>query len=163
MATLFNADEVFAVAEQIERNGAKFYRKAGENFKAPELQRKMNDLAAMELSHEKIFAAMRAELKGRALEPSAFDPEGRAQAYLQAFADGHVFDVKADPSAKLSGKESLKDVLLTAIGLEKDSVVFYTGIREVVPENLGRDKIDRIIREEMNHITMLSKELAAAK
>ena len=28
----FNADEVFEIAEQIERNGAKFYRTSAENI-----------------------------------------------------------------------------------------------------------------------------------
>ena len=31
----FNADEVFEIAEQIERNGAEFYRTAAENIYEP--------------------------------------------------------------------------------------------------------------------------------
>ncbi|MCH7559530.1 MAG: rubrerythrin, partial [Planctomycetes bacterium] len=62
MVMPFNADEVFEMAEQIERNGAKFYRAAAKKF--PELSQVLSDLAVMEDEHEKTFAAMRAELSG---------------------------------------------------------------------------------------------------
>jgi len=35
MTVALNAIEVFEIAEQIERNGAKFYRKAAELFNEP--------------------------------------------------------------------------------------------------------------------------------
>ena len=34
-------------------------------------------------------------------------------------------------------------------------------IEEMVPENFGKAKIDAIIKEEMTHIKLLSKELVA--
>ena len=46
---------------------------------------------------------------------------------------------------------------------EKDSIVFYLGMKEIVPENLGKTKIDQIIKEEMAHIKLLSKELVASQ
>jgi rubrerythrin len=78
-------------------------------------------------------------------------------------ADGHVFDVRKDSSERLTGKETMEDILNTAIGLEKDSIVFYLGIKEIVPKRLSRQRIDDIIKEEMGHIAVLSKELAALK
>jgi rubrerythrin len=41
--------------------------------------------------------------------------------------------------------------------------VFYLGMKEAVPEQLGRKRLDEIIKEEMGHIRLLSKELAAYK
>lgn len=46
-----------------------------------------------------------------------------------------------------------------AIGLEKDSIVFYLGMKEAVPQRSGRDKIEGIIKEEMRHMATLSREL----
>ena len=43
----------------------------------------------------------------------------------------------------------MEEVLQTAIGLEKDSIIFYVGIEELVPEKLGKDKVNDIIKEEM--------------
>jgi len=69
--------------------------------------------------------------------------------------------VKADPSRKLTGKESIGEILKTAIGLEKDSIVFYLGIKDLVAPDLGRGRIDEIIHQEMGHIATLSGRLAA--
>ena len=61
-------------------------------------------------------------------------------------ADGHVFDVRKDPSERLTGKETMEDILKTAIGLEKDSIVFYLGIKDIVPEKLSKERIDDILQ-----------------
>jgi len=161
MSINFNADEIFEMAEQIERNGAKFYRKAAKNADSAGTRQVLLELAAMEDDHEKTFASMRVELSAEERTPLTFDPEGEAARYLQAMADGYVFDLRSDPSELITGKETLTDILRTAIGLEKDSIVFYLGIRDMVPERLGKDKINDIIKQEMSHITILSKKLAS--
>jgi len=161
MSIHFNADEVFEMAEQIERNGAKFYRKVAEGTEDVGTRELLLELAAMEDEHEETFASMRAELSAEERTSTVFDPEGEAGMYLNAMADGYVFDMRADPSELLTGKETIAEILRTAIGLEKDSIVFYLGIDEIVPERLGKDKISVIIKEEMGHITTLSKKLAS--
>jgi rubrerythrin len=60
----FNADEVFEMAEQLERNGAKFYRDAAEGDVDQSNKQMLLDLSAMEEDHEKTFQSMRAELWG---------------------------------------------------------------------------------------------------
>lgn len=163
MSVAFNADEIFAMAEQIERNGAKFYRKAAEGPAGVTSKELLLSLAEWEDQHERLFASMRAELGATEAASTAFDPNDEAALYLQAVADGHVFDVKTDPSEKLTGKETTAEVLKTAIGLEKDSIVFYLGIRESVGKTMGREKIESIIQEEMRHVTVLSEDLARAE
>ncbi len=104
---------------------------------------------------------MRAELLQQERQPRAPDPYGEAILYVRGMADGHVFDVRKDPSERLTGKETMEDILTTAIGLEKDSIVFYLGLKEIVPERLSKQRIDNIIKEEMGHIAVLSKEMSA--
>ena len=41
----FNADDVFEMAEQIERNGAVFYRQAAADIKDPDAKHFLSDLA----------------------------------------------------------------------------------------------------------------------
>ena len=164
MSTYFNADEIFEMAEQIERNGAKFYRRAAEGVEEPQSRELLLRLAEMEDKHQKTFAAMRADMlkEGQVstVDP-VFDPEGEAALYLRAMADGHVFNMRVDPSERLTGEETMEDILKTAIGLEKDSIVFYLGINEMVPERLGKGRVDDVIKEEMSHITILNRELSA--
>ena len=157
---ILNADEILKIAEQIERNGITFYEKAAERFQGEE-KRTMLSLANMERNHERAFAAMRRELADADEGLKAFDPEGEAEKYLAAFADGQIFDLNADPVALLDQRESVQGILELAIGLEKDSVVFYVAIKDAVPESLGKNRIDTIIKEEMDHIILLSGILSS--
>ncbi|HUV64093.1 MAG TPA: ferritin family protein [Sedimentisphaerales bacterium] len=161
MSMPFNADEIFEMAEHIERNGAKFYRKAADKFTA--LRKLLLDLAVMEDEHEKIFAAMRTELSGEEADPPVFDPDGEAQMYLRVMADGHVFNLKADPAEKLADVETAEDLLKMAMGVERDSIAFYVGLRESISRKAGRDKVEGIIKEEMKHVAVLNERLEAIK
>jgi rubrerythrin len=160
MGISFNADETFEIAEQIERNGADFYRRAAKNMASAETAQLLSNLAAEEEEHERIFVEMRKGLSSYEREDTAFDPEGEEGLYIKALADACVFDMNEDPSRRFKGKETIREILRLAIGFEKDSVVFYLGMMEKIPEELGRDRINGIIKEEMSHITSLSRELA---
>jgi len=163
MGITFNAFEIFEMAEQIERNGVKFYRKAAEGNSDQEICQTLLDLADMEAEHEETFANMRKQISYKERELITFDPENEMALYLQAMASGHVFDLKKDPSQQLTGKETVEDILKMAIEAEKDSIVFYLGLKDFVPIKAGRDKVEEIIKEEQSHITLLSQKLAALK
>lgn len=151
----FNADEVFEMAQQIERNGAKFYRDAAGSVADSSKKDLLLDLSKMEKAHEKTFQSMRTALKSAEKASTVFDPQGEAFLYLRALADTRVFfEKKIDTTSML-------EILKSAIEAEKDSIVFYLGMKEAVPADLGQDRIDRIIKEEMGHIRLLSKELVA--
>ena len=162
MGVSFNADEIFEMAEQIERNGAKFYRTAAEQHADDEEARKLLlGLAVMEDEHEKTFAAIRAEIISGPPVENVYDPDDIAALYLQSIADGRVFDIKKDPSDIIAGGKTLEEILKIAISLEKDSIIFYNSFRDMVPGQSGKDKIDYIINEEKQHIVGLSNQLAA--
>ena len=160
MTLSFNMDEILKIAEQIERNGSRFYRRAAESSADEASKSKLLELADMEDSHEKTFALMRSELSGRETQSIAFDPNGEAEQYLMAMADGNVFDRTADPADLVAGIP-LKDLLSVAIGLEKDSILFYLGLRDLIPETRGREKVDGIVKEEMSHVVLLRNQIAA--
>ena len=151
----FNADEVFEMAEQMERNGAKFYRDAAENATDPANKEMLIGLSQMEEAHEKMFESMRAELTATEKASTVFDPSGEAALYLRALVDSRVFFEKE------IDVNSMLEILKAAIEAEKDSIVFYLGMKEAVPKNLGQDRIEAIIKEEMGHIKLLSKHLVA--
>ena len=153
----FNADEIFEMAEQMERNGEKFYKSAAAKVGDEAHKKLLLDLAAMEVDHEKTFKAMRSDLKASEKSTTVFDPEGEAALYLRALVDTRVFfEKKVDVS-------SMEKILKAAIEAEKDSIVFYLGMKNAVPEKLGKDRIEGIIKEEMGHIRLLSRELAQLK
>ena len=153
----FNADDIFSMAEQIERNGAKFYRTAAENVTDPVAKELLIGLAGMEDEHEKTFASIRAKLSEKEKTATVFDPQSESALYLRALADVRVFfEKEIDVS-------SMRKILKAAIAAEKDSIVFYLGMKDLVADKLGKDKLDTIIKEEMRHIRILSTELVATK
>ena len=155
MSYEFSADDIFEMAEQLERNGAKFYRTAAENVADPSAKELLLGLAAMEDEHEKTFASLRADLSEKEKAATVFDPEGESIHYLRALADTRIFFEKEIDIS------SMKDILKAAVEAEKDAIVFYLGMKDLVPDKLGKDKLDIIIKEEMGHIRILSKELIA--
>jgi len=161
MAIVFNADEVFAMAEKIEENGAAFYRRAAdlhggtEGADADLLLR----LAAMEDRHKATFASMRAELGDRMREDTAADPYMEASLYLNALSDSHGGEGTVSATEALTGEETIENILLKAVELEQGSIVFYDGLKDMVPPKLGQGKIEAIIAEEKHHVTILMGEL----
>lgn len=151
----FNADEIFEMAEQIERNGAKYYREAAESVTNDADKKFLVELAEMEDEHEVTFAGLRKELGNDDKAAVTFDPEDEAAQYLKALADTRVFYDKAMDISSMEG------ILKGAITAEKDSIVFYLGMKELVAGNRGKQRIDDIIKEEMKHIKLLSGRLLA--
>ena len=161
MVAPFNSDEVLEIAEQIERNGGRFYRAAAEKF--PAVSELLLKLAKMEDDHEKTFADMRAELAAKKEGEPVFDPDGQMQMYLRAMADGHIFNPKADPVELIAGKDTPEDILEMALGVERDSIAFYVGLKRSVSEAVGKDRVEDIVKEEISHVAILSKELEKLK
>jgi rubrerythrin len=159
VSVTFNADEIFEMAEQIERNGARFYRRAAEEVTEYSGCDMLLRLAEMEEKHQKTFASMRKDLEASE-DLSTFDPQGEAASYLRAMADGHVFNSKADPTDLLLGGVTIEAILNKALELEKDSIMFYLGMKEMIPPSLGKERIEQIIKEEMKHVVLLNRELA---
>jgi rubrerythrin len=161
----FSADEIFEMAEQIERNGAQFYRSSADGVKDPSSRELLMNLAAMEDEHEKTFASMRSDLSVEEKSSPTFDPDNEAVLYLKALADSRVFVEKQVPKPDTmtdrSDADIIQEILKFAIGAEKESIVFYLGMKDTVPENLGKGRLDAIIKEEMGHIRMLSNRLVS--
>jgi rubrerythrin len=154
-----NADEIFRIAEKIEENGAKFYEIAAEGMTDRETAWELLELAQEELEHQKTFEKMRESFAKSGTEWSVETSE-HSDLFLQSWADGHVFRVDKNPFENMTGDESVSDILEMAINAEKDSIVFYLGIKEALPSKADRDKVERLIWEELNHYAKLSNKLA---
>ncbi len=156
MTSDFNASDIFDIAIQIEQNGAEFYKTAADKAASGDHKDFLLELAAMEEDHEKTFAALKKELSENDMLPAVFDPEDENALYLKALADMRVFFDKDFPG------NDFKQVMKSAIQAEKDSIVFYLGMKAMVPEKRGKDKIDAIIKEEMGHIRILARKMIAS-
>lgn len=157
MSFVFNADEIFAMAEEIEKNGARFYRDAKSKVKDRAARDFLEELAAMEDEHQKVFSAMRTGLMEQDRQSMTFDPANESALYLKALADTRVF------FQKTMGLSTLEGIFKAAIQTEKDSIAFYLGMKEFVPPAVGKGRLEDIVKEEMKHIRLLSEKLAATR
>ena len=159
----FNADEIFEMAVRIEENGAAFYRKAGELQADAETKKFLQGLAAMEDQHKKTFTEMRETLTDKEKGGKVFDPQDELSLYLSSMADTMGGEGKPSAADALTGNETLEDILNIAIGLEKDSILFYVGLKGMVPEKYGQDRLEAIINEERSHVAQLTNALNRVK
>ena len=157
MEETLTADYVLQLAEQIERNGQRYYLAAAQIY--PSGRGVFLDLAQVELEHEKTFAEMRVKL---ALRPApAIEEDGNLAHYIRSLAAGTFFEVGADPSHSFRDNESAENIVWGAIGLEKETILFYEGVERIMPDPSDQKTVDAIIEAEVSHIGILAKFLGA--
>jgi rubrerythrin len=154
----FTADEIYEIAEQIERNAAEFYSEAAESCPNADVRKLLLDMSATESKHLETFQKMREKLAGEE-GLSLFDPFGRSAMYLQAMADARSWEGRKNPLEALSGEETAAEIIEIAVEAEKEMVVFYVGLKDLVYFKAGKDKVEEIILEELSHISSLLKKL----
>ncbi|MCL0059054.1 rubrerythrin [Dehalococcoidia bacterium] len=128
-----------------------------ENAEARELFRHLGE---MERQHVQIFRDMLGEA-GK-YQPSESDTEEYA-AYLKALVDSAVFTDDLITSGMVANADSDIEALQLAIGAEKDAILFYYLMRDIMPPRT-HPVVNKIIAEEKLHLRQLSeakKRLAA--
>jgi rubrerythrin len=159
MGTEFNADEVLAMAERIERNGQGFYLLASRSVADKGVSGLLADLGVWEKGHEALFTGLRKRLTPEQRTSTAIDPYNETFLYLDAMADDHVFARDdLDPSTVLTPGMSPVEVLNLALKFEKESILFFLGLKRMVPERLGSDEVEKVISEEIGHMAYIEKK-----
>ncbi|OVE74740.1 hypothetical protein BVX97_06450 [bacterium E08(2017)] len=152
MDMTFTVDEVFEMAEQIERNGGIFYREAAEIMKDADAKAKLLDLAEAEDRHEVVFRGLRENLVPENARLAVYDLDNVVALYLQALASREIFVVGQKAEDVLKGDETFEEIVKMAIGKEWDSILYYTAVRELVKDDDGRKAVDEVIMQEEKHV-----------
>ena len=163
MAKVFNADEVFAIGIQIEKNGKEFYSSAAKKTEDLRMKAFFSELAQWEEKHISLFESLKNSLPETIKQKDVFDPDNMIHLYLKAFADSKVFTKEQDMALEVEKAETPIDILNRALEFEKESVVFYSSIKEIVGDDLGKGEIDKLVHEELNHVGQITKEINALK
>ncbi len=150
----FTGSEVIEMALKIEENGLKFYTDAFKAAKDETTKALFKRLAIEEGHHIKIFADMK-ELVSDEYVSQGFDPYiTEASEYLRSMADSEVFKSPED-GGKFAGEiANPAEVLDFAIGMEKDSLVFYGEYEKVIVEK-DRPVLAALIKQEEEHLETL--------
>jgi rubrerythrin len=151
---VFSAGELYDIAVGIERNGAAYYDSLSQLAADQGLKDTYGQLADMERHHVEVFQRLRSAAAVESYVPQS--DEGEYGHYLKALIDSSVFtndEVARDMARKASGPAA---ALQLALGAEKDSILFYTEMRDLVPQR-ERDAVNQIIKEERAHVRQLSE------
>ena len=152
MGNIFSGSEIVEIGIQIEKNGRDFYstlEKKSKNQRASEM---FKYLAGEEEKHIKIFQEILD--KTEKYEPIGLYAD-EYFAYMNALASEYVFtkENKGEEIAKTI--ESDKEAVNMGIGFEKDSIIFYEGMKKAVPE-YDLKIVDELIMQEQRHLRILS-------
>ena len=151
MGNIFAGSEILEIGIQIERNGKDFYETLSAQAKDAKSKDLFNFLAAEETKHISKFQDILAQVEK--YEPQGLDAD-EYYAYMNALASESVFTQK-DKGKELAKKvKNSKEAIGIGITAEKDSIVFYEGMKKVVPQN-EHNVIDEVIAEEQGHLKKL--------
>ncbi|MCL0034483.1 ferritin family protein [Dehalococcoidia bacterium] len=160
MSISFSSSELISIAIDIERRGMAFYDVMSQSTENAEARDLFRHLGEMERQHVQIFQDMLGEA-GK-YQPSESDTEEYA-AYLKALVDSAVFTDDLITSAMAANADSDIEALQLAIGAEKDAILFYYLMMDIMPPRT-QPTVNKIIAEEKLHLRQLSeakKRLAA--
>lgn len=152
MGIFFSGSELGNIAIGIERSGAAFYDSLAQSAKNESSRGIWEYLALEERKHMEIFQNMLGSLADYT-PPETYTEE--YDLYLKALIDSAVFrnDQAAREMAQKSASEA--EAIQIAITAEKDSILFYSNLRELV-RRPDREAVDQIIEEERSHLRQLS-------
>ncbi len=154
MASFVNAADAVAAAVEIEKKGHAFYKQVSDKATNPGDKEFFDFMAGEELKHEAIFESMLSRLGGVALPSGSDDDEYLL--YVQALIDSHsLFMVNQEAQALLSP-------LGQAMQLEKDTLLFFIALEEMVPES-ERKYVRACAEEERKHLKLLAKRMHEVK
>ena len=153
MGNIFSGSEIVEIGIQIEKNGKDFYNTAAAKSKNLEAKELFQFLAGEEEKHIKTFQAILSSVEK--YEPAEAYP-GEYFAYMNALASEYVFTQKDIGERIAKASKTDKEVVDKGIGFEKDSIIFYEGMKKSVPE-FDIKIIDQLIVQEQSHLKKLTE------
>lgn len=144
--------ELIRMAVKDEETGIAFYKALSEVVRQPGLKKKMLDIVEQEKYHAERFRKFLDEIGD--YEPYEQYP-GEYENYVQT-----LLESKAFPTPEAAAQQARRiglgiEAIDVALGLEKDTLLFLTEMRNFVKEDMHQ-YLDAIIQEERDHVVELS-------
>lgn len=145
---MFSGSEIVELGIQIEKNGRDFYNTLLNQSRDTKYRDIFKYLAGEEEKHIVIFQNMLSNVEK--YEQTESYP-GEYSAYMNALAGEYVFTQKDKGIEVAKNVRSDKGAIELGIGFEKDSIIFYTGMKKMVQE-YDRKAIENLITQEQDHL-----------
>ena len=153
MGNIFSGSEILEIGVQIEKNGRDFYDTLAKQVKNPKAQGIFGFLAQEEEKHIVVFQNLLGSIEKH--EP----PEsyaGEYSAYMNALAKEYIFTQEDKGGYIARSIKTDSEAVRIGIGFEKDSIIFYEGLKKMVPE-YDLKVVSRLIAQEQKHLIQLTE------
>ena len=161
MTTSFSGNQLIDIAIGIEKNGLAFYDVMAISTEDNETKAAFHYLAEMERAHIGIFQAMLTEADKYSTSETY---SGESAKYIQSLVDNTVFTDEMATGELTTQVNTDIGALELAINAEKDSILLYYEMKEIIAKQ-AQPSLNKIISEEKSHLEKLSelkKRLATA-
>jgi len=153
MSISFSGSELINIAIGIERRGIAFYDIMARSTQNATARDAFQYLTGMERQHIQIFQDMLGEADKYQI-PDTY--AGEYTAYLRALVDSAVFTDDFVTSEVATRMGSDIEAVELAISAEKDSILFYYEMKDIMPRR-AQPTVNKIIAEEKSHLRQLSE------
>ncbi|TYB92451.1 MAG: ferritin family protein [Kosmotoga sp.] len=150
---MFSGHEILEIAVNIEVEGEKFYRTISKDIKDSSAKNTFDYLANQEEKHIETFKSLLKRFDEESRELVNWD---EATEYLKAMSSHKVFP-DADALIEKFRDSTTKEIIEYALDREKDSIIFYYEIIEMIDDRDIKDAVRKIISEEKSHVATLKE------
>lgn len=150
---MFSGHEILEIAVNIEVEGEKFYRTISKDMKDSAAQNTFDYLANQEQKHIETFKSLLNRFDRESKELVNWD---EATEYLKALSSHKVFPAANALLEKFRGSTS-EEIIEYALDREKDSIIFYYEIIEMIDDKDIKEAVRKIISEEKSHVATLKE------
>ena len=159
-------NELFQIAMKVERNASDFYRKAAHLYDSGRVSELFMGLHSWKCEHLSVIEAIYREMIQTSWDCGKYVPGKMETPESVLMAGLAVFGIHPNPSDELSGSEDCIQAMDLAVRKEKDTIVFFTGLKGFMRDPSEHHNVDRIIGEEtrqINHLAQARQQLLHAK
>ena len=152
----FSVREVLEMAVQTEKTGYDFYTGMAGRFSGnPAMKELFGKLALQEKKHEHAFLKLLETVTEA--EPERWE---EAQNYFRAMMESEFFMGREKPLTVMENVKTELDAVDLALGFEKQSILYYSGLRDFISDRVA---LEDIIKEETEHIKWLRGQMEILK
>lgn len=152
MGTKYSGNEIFEIGIQIEKKGYDFYKILESETKNENLKKLFHWLSNQEKRHIKIFQELRQHYLNYDFDKLYNWDE--VSLYFKALIETKVFPDSEEGKNLIDELEDEIGAIQIAISFEKDNILYFQEIRDLV-DNEDKKIINELINEEKNHIMKL--------
>jgi rubrerythrin len=159
METKFSVFEILEIAEQVEERGAQFYVKAADLFEPENIRDFYYQLAEKKVKQRKIWTQMRKDFSEKTGEFGVFDPDNYVLSNPEVMAGLTWFGTKGSGTKRLTGQETMEEILKDAIRRENAVITFYQGLKDFARDPSSTETLDEIISTANRYVLHLIDQI----